>query len=116
MQPNNTPPAPPPAPLPSSSPGEYDFILKTNTQPKRGLGPNLSGTSSTQRLIIVIAIGLVLIMFFIILFAVIFKGDDSTSTQLTDLAQQQNEIARVADIGVNKAVSPATKNFAHTTK
>src|SRR6185369_7159247 len=52
----------------------------------------------------------------IILFSVIFKSSGGSTAQLTDLAQQQTEIARVADIGIQKANSTATKNYAHTVK
>lgn len=116
LMPSNIPPAPPPAPLPNGKSNEYDFILNSTSSPKGGFSSKLGGSSTAQRLILVVGGAVVMLLIVIVLFSVVFKGGGGTAAQLMDLAEQQNEIARVADIGVNKATSSATKNFAHTTK
>ncbi|MGZ6005072.1 MAG: hypothetical protein ACXWLH_02880, partial [Candidatus Saccharimonadales bacterium] len=85
-------------------------------QPKNGLSAKLGGGSKTRRILIVVAGIIFILVIVIVLFSSVFKSSGGAVVQLTDLAQQQSEIARVADIGVQKAVSSATKNFAHTTK
>lgn len=59
---------------------------------------------------------MVLIIVVVVVLSTVFKGGSNAVTQLTDLAQQQTEIARVAALGVEKSKSSATKNFAHTTQ
>lgn len=107
----SAPTAPPPAPLPNGS-NPYDFIMNSGT-PKKSFG---SGSSMAQRILIVAVGAMLLLIGVIVVFSILTKGGSSASAQLTELAQQQTEIARVADIGVQKATSPATKNFAHITK
>lgn len=108
MQPN-APPAPPPAPLPNGNASNYDFIMNS-PQPKKGFG------SMKQRLLIVLVGGLVLLTIIIVVFAMLSGSGGSSVDNLTSLAQQQTEIARIADIGVQKSTSDATKNLAYTTK
>lgn len=113
MPENIPPPAPPPAPLPNSgNKSEYDFILNPANAPKKGF----AASSMPQRLALVGGGAVVLIIILAVAFSTIFKGGGNAVTELTDLAQQQTEIARVAAIGVQKAQSTATKNFAHTTQ
>ena len=59
---------------------------------------------------------MILLIVVLVVFSLLSKGGSGSSAQLTDIAEQQTEIARVADIGVQKATSTATKNLAHTTK
>lgn len=103
------PPAPPPAPLPTGNGNNYDFIMNS-PQPKRSFG------SMKQRIIMVVVGGLVLLTIAIAAFALLSGSGGSNIEKLTDLAQQQTEIARIADIGTQKSTSAATKNLAFTTK
>lgn len=99
------PPAPPPAPMPQGNP--YDFIINPQNKGGRGFG------SMKQRLMIV-ALGGGVLLVMIIVFIALIGGGGGNSTNLVSLAAQQNEIARIAAIGVEKSVSSNTKNLAIT--
>ncbi len=115
MHPSN--PAPPPAPLPNgNSQNSYDFIFNNPQPPKRGLGSALSGNSKKQRIIIAVIGGVILIIVAMAAFSFITSSGKSSTQALIELAQEQTELVRVADTGVGKARSGATKNLAITTQ
>lgn len=107
---NNTPPAPPPAPMPQNN-SPYDFIMSPQQKSGRGFNGNFK-----QRLIIVAGGGLLLLIAAIIFISVIGSSGKSGTDSLISLAQQQNEIVRVAELAESKATDSATKNFAVTTQ
>lgn len=117
MDPNQIPPIPPQAPPPyqpvTKNHDPYAFITNPPPQPKKKL---ISGdTSKKTRLMIVICGGLVLIMVLIILYGLIFSSGGQKVDYLS-LVQQQTELVRISDIGVQKARGAEAKNLAITTK
>ncbi len=99
-----------PVPPPVGGSNQYDFIMQDPQKPKRSLLP--SGASRKQRLIVGgLGLGGVLTLFIIIL-VVIFSIGGSNAQPMIELAQTQNEIARISNAGTTKARSPATLNFA----
>lgn len=106
----NTPNTPPEQPNP------YGFILDTaHQQPKKMLQP--SHTSMISRALVAGGVAVVLIIAAIIVSSLISSGGKENSGQLlTSLAAQQQEIVRVADLGVAGGSDSSTKAFAQTTK
>lgn len=99
---------------PSGSGSEYDFFMNPEQAPKQNpLSRFGGGNSMITRLIVVLA-GLILL---IILFAIVSSilGGDSNKPNLIIVAQDQNEIVRVADevsqIGDSQSAQ-STQNFA----
>ena len=112
MQPSQSaPPAPPPM-QPSGTPpsNPYDFIMNENAKPKRNLFPK--GNSKNQR-ILIFGIGIALFFLLgIVLYSVLTASSSAGTTDMVNAAQQQQEIARIADIGIEKAKETDTKNTA----
>lgn len=110
MQPQNTPPAPPP--MPTGGPNNpYDF-LNDPVKQKRSFVP--SGGSKKQRLIIVGAGVLLLIILGLIFLSILGSSNKGPKDDLLSLAQQQTEIIRIATLGQQKANQPETKSLAVT--
>ncbi len=107
----NSLPAPAPVQMPHGGKNPYDFILNSKTKKK----PLLSGSFRGRILLIIIG-GSLLIIVALLVFSFFGGADQQTVDTLTELAQQETEIARVAAIGVDKAQSAATKNFATTSE
>jgi hypothetical protein len=108
--------APPPAP-PSYNPHQadknpYDF-LNESPEPKKGL---LKGQGPRQRLLIVLAGSLILLAIVALIISLAFGGAPSNKLELISIAQQQNEIIRVATIGDQKARESQAKSLGLTTK
>lgn len=113
---DNTVPPPAPPPLQPNTPSHnpYDFIVNPNLGAKNN---KFSLGKSKQSKILLITIGaLLLVVVATIIYGFISGAGSSQSQAYTDALQQQAEIIRLADIGVSKAKSPNTKNFALTTK
>jgi hypothetical protein len=114
-QSGSLPPAQPAA-NPSDAGGQqnpYDFILKDAPKPKRNL---LGGGSFKSRLLIIAGGGLLLLVLAIVFISVLSSGNKGVNQQLLELAQEQTEIMRVSEIGIEKARSADTKNLATTIK
>jgi len=110
MHPNDPSPAPPPAPMPSGGNSPYEFIMTTPHKPKRSLG----GGSMKQRIIIAVG-GFSLLLIVVLVFLSLIGGGGSGNTDsLIKLAEQQNEIVRIAGLAKDKASSGSTKNLAIT--
>lgn len=114
----NAPPAPPPAPLPNGAqPTPYDFIMNPERRPKK---PSLfggGGGNKTTKLVLIGAVGVVLLLVGVVLISFLDSATKSKSQSLLSIAQQQQEIIRVADLGlVEGTASPDSKNIAITTK
>lgn len=106
------PPAPPPI-TPTGASNPYDF-LQDKPAPKKTLLPG--GNSKIGRLIIALAIFVVLIIVGIIVMNILSAPNRALVSDMVLAAQQQNELIRVADIGIKDAVSPDTKNLSINTK
>ena len=114
MQTNEAPPAPPPPP--SAGNEQYDFIFTPGEQPpeKKTL---LSGDNPKRNRMLLVGVGAVV---FIICASIVFNfisglGRENTDA-LVSAAKQQQELIRVASIGVEKSKTQAAKNIAITTK
>ena len=111
---NTPPPAPPPMDMSGSGgQSQYDFFLKDRPKQRKGL--NLGGGSFKNRLFIVAGGALSLLIILILFMSLVFGGSD-VKQQLFELAQEQTEIVRVSDIGIEKARGSAAKNLATTVK
>ena len=91
---------------------DYNFIMNPAKPRRQGLFGG--GGDKKQRILIVAIVGGVLLLVFMILFNVIFGGSNNNTEKLFNLAKQQNELVRVAQIGEKQAVSSTTKNLATT--
>lgn len=101
------PPQPAPQPQPPANP--YEFITDSSQTPKKPLLP--TGNSMAQRLLIVLG-GLFILVLVVVIFMNVVFGGSNNSTGFVSLAQQQNELVRVAGIGTQQAQSQDTKDFA----
>lgn len=111
MQPSSPSPAPPPAPMPPVNQGPYDFIMKEDQKK-----PRFSFSGSKKQILFLSLAAVILIMIVFIAGALITSSGKSTTQTLVNLAEEQTELARVADIGVAKSRGSASKNLATTTK
>ncbi len=107
---NNTPLSTPRAPTPGGGNNPYDFILDSKSH-KKSILP--SGSFKSRLMAVVIGGGLLIIVAVVVIKLIGGAGSGQTSA-LVDLAEQQNEIARIAAIGEDKAISQTTKNLAFT--
>lgn len=112
MQPN-APPAPPPYNPQPVEKNPYDFLMNPD-EPKKSLLP--SGNSKKQRMLIVGAGALIVLMLIALIGSFIFGGKPSNSAELLALAKQQNELIRISDIGVQKSRDAQAKDLAQTAK
>lgn len=97
----------------SNHPSNYDFIMNPEKPKRRSLFP--IGGSSKQRLLMLVA-GILALLIILVLFFSMFLGGQNNSDKLLSLAQEQTEVIRVSDIGVNKARESKAKNLAAATK
>lgn len=96
----------------------YDFIMNPGTpQPKRPI-PLKVPTNGKNGFIVKIALiagGAIVLLIAIMIGVSLLSSDDSNTTELTSLAQTQNEIIRVATQGGSSGRDQVTKNFAVNT-
>jgi hypothetical protein len=111
---NHLPPAPPPIAPKHGGHDPYDFILNPGTQPKKRLLPR--GNSTKQRIILVVSGAVVLLMLILIVTSLLSSAGRATKQEWLKLSQQQTELIRVSDIGVDKAEGSSAKNLAITSK
>ena len=102
-----------PPSTPNGTPNPYGFITDQDAATRKG-GFSLP-TDGKQRMMIFGALALVVIILIAGAYALVFSGKGGAGG-LVDIAARQSEMIRVADIGIKKAKSPATKNFATNTK
>lgn len=114
MQPQYPSPAPPPVIPTGNGQPKYDFIFDNKTAGKKPLLPG--GGSKKGRLIIVGAGAVILILLIVLVARLISNAGKGDTSALVTAAKQQQELIRVADIGIDKAKSQAAKNIAITTK
>lgn len=98
------------APTLAAKPTPYDFIL--NHSPQK---PSRFGGSLRNRIIIVVGGVMVLLVAVLVLTSLLGGGGNAKS--LVELSQQQQELIRVAGIGVNQVgAAQSTQNLAITTQ
>jgi hypothetical protein len=96
----------------SQTPNPYEFITNPPKPGRRGL---LGGASGAQRLLIIV--GVVAVSLIIVLAVMRSLTNKETVTEsFFSIAQQQNELVRVADIGDQKASNDKTKGLALNAK
>ncbi len=97
----------------SLPPNPYDFITNPAQPPKKTLLP---GGSLRTRLLIIVG-GAVALMGIIAIITVLFTGGGKGNTAaLKELVAQQRELARIADIGAQRAQDGSTRSLALVTK
>lgn len=87
----------------------YDFILGGPPAPRQG-------RSRKKRIIITAAGGGVLLTLIMIVFSLLASSGKGSVETLVSIAQQQNEIVRIAEDGNKKARGATAQNLAITTK
>lgn len=113
MQPQQPSPAPPPVD-PSSMGPQYDFIMNPDQPSKRSILPT-GGSKKTRIIIVAIGAGILLLVTLLIISLISNAGKADTEALVT-AAKQQQELIRVAEIGVDKARTQDARNIAVTTK
>lgn len=122
MDPNYQPPSVPqqpsqPFPPPATQQGAHDpysFIMDTQHHPKKKLIPN--DGSFKSRMLMIVGFGTVLIIAIIVISSLLGSGKENNTQLLTNLAAEQTEIIRIADLGLKGSTNPDTLAFAQTTK
>lgn len=111
MQPDqNTNQGQPPSALP-----QYDFIMNPGSQQKKSKFGMPNGNSTKQRVFIVLG-GIGALALIGIIASMLFSGGPSSADNLKILAQQQNEIVRIADAAKNeKTIRNISTQYAATT-
>lgn len=104
MPPQNTPPVPPPA-------GQFDFMMKEQPKPPGRLSGLLATLPKPARIALT-ALGTLLVL--VILYAVIFGGKTTNSSQLTSVMASAQEIARVSALVQLGSQNTDTKDLAST--
>jgi hypothetical protein len=92
----------------------YDFINTNEQPPKKSILPG--NTSFRGKLIILIGGAVALMAVVAIVIGAFMQGGGKTNEQMLEIAKQQNELVRIADIGTKKARSASAQNLAITTK
>jgi hypothetical protein len=105
-----------PAPPPPQEPQRYDFFLNPPPAPKKSKIPipipNVPGTKDPfiRKVIMIGGGGLLLIIIVAVLASLIFGGKNNSATLVT-LAQQQNEMIRVATEAAPNISQQTAKNL-----
>jgi hypothetical protein len=107
-----TPPVPPTT---GATLNPYGFIMDTPHKSRKSmLKPNNSSTKS--RVLFALG-GLTILIIAASIFVSVISGSKQGSTQdLTKLAAEQQEIIRIADLGIKSGVDPGVVAYAQTTK
>lgn len=114
MDQTQLPPAPPPMSPNHTGSNQYEFILNPAQSPKKRLLPG--GGSMKQRLLLVAAGVVVLLILFLVVTALLGSAGSAVKQDWQKLVEQQTELIRVSDIGIQKARGKEAKNLATTTK
>ena len=100
-------------PAPSGA-NQYAFITDPQKPAKKSFLP--SGSSKQNRILLVVGGFVVLLFIITLVFVLIANIGTSQKKAWLSLAQQQQELIRVSDLGSTKAQNQDTKNLAITTK
>lgn len=108
------PPQQPVGPTPSGNfdGSQFDFIMNPGSPQKKSLLP---GGPKAKMILVFGGIGAVILLFLIIILSVL-SGGSSATDNLVVVAQKQNEVVRIADIGTKSAGSEKTKKLATMSK
>jgi hypothetical protein len=108
MPPQNQAPYNPPSPVQT----RYDFIMNPE-KPKRKLSLNLLRGKSLGKRILIIAAGAVVLIILIVGLSSLFGGSGNTPEYIA-VAQDQNELIRVANEATGHAAVQNTNNLAES--
>ena len=111
------PPAPPAPNGTSATP--FDFIVNPGQPVKKPLLFGGGGSSSTTKRLVIAASGAVIILLVaVVFFSILGSSGKGNVQKLLDLANQQQEIIRVAGLGLaqSQVSTPDTQNLAITTQ
>jgi hypothetical protein len=100
---------PPSSNTPGSEPARYDFFMGETQQPK--VKVRLPGGFSLGRRLLVIIGGLVVLTILIVIVSFLFGGS-SNFTSFIAVAQDQNELVRVATEATGQTTEQPTQNLA----
>lgn len=92
----------------------YDFMNTNEPAPKKSLLPSHFGFRG--KLLILIGGAIALMAVAAIVVGLLMQSGGSTIEQMREIAKQQTELARIADIGARHAKGETAKNLAFTTK
>ena len=108
---------PPNQPAQPEEPQRYDFFLNPPPAPKKSKLPSVPGVKDPflKKVIMLIGGGILLIIVVIVLSSVLLGNKDNV-TSLIKLAQEQNELIRVAGEATSGAVQQTTKSLAVSTQ
>lgn len=95
-----------PPTTPTSNP--YDFI----TSPTNTSAGGFRSDNKKQRILLVAVAAIVVIFLFVVVSTLLGNAGKAQTQKLTELAQTQTELARIAGIGSTKAGSLETKSLA----
>jgi hypothetical protein len=95
---------------------DYDFIMKDKPKGRPNLLPVTPGSSLRNRILVVVAAGVLLIALIAILASFFIRDSKSTITEMTEIAKQQQELIRVATLGTQNARTANGMNLAVTAK
>ncbi|MEK7602797.1 MAG: hypothetical protein AAB459_00950 [Patescibacteria group bacterium] len=115
MNPQQVPSSPPPIPgsRPTSGHNPYEFIMIEKSPKNGGLLPPI-GSKTGRIVVFVIGLVILLILGLVVWSLLVSGGRGDVKLHLT-LAQQQSELIRVANIGVDKSKSSQVKNLSTIT-
>lgn len=105
----------PQQPQQPQQPANYDFIMNPEQTPKRS--PFSGNNSMAMRLLVVAgALFILMIVAFIVMRLMGAGGADFDKKAMLSVAQDQTEIVRLADRGLEEASAQSTKNLSITVK
>jgi hypothetical protein len=102
---------PPQTPATHGGHNPYEFIMTSNDKPKTSFFKG-SLNSASRLLLIVFGVGVIVVILGIVVTA--FQSKNASVSSLTAIAQEQQEIMRVAAQGEHQAASETTKGLAYT--
>lgn len=97
--------------MPPQQYNQYDFIMNA---PKQQRGPKVSGIKS--RVLLVIIGLIVLLIIAVIANKILTAGSSAQAAKMTEVAQAETELIRVASLGIDTAKDRDTLNHAATIK
>lgn len=96
-------------------PNPYDFIMNGSPQAPKSRIPFSGNTNSTKSKIMIFVGSIVVLIIVGILLMSILGGSKDSTQQLVSIAQEQEEIVRIANLATGKARTQAAVNLSAST-
>ena len=93
---------------PQHEPAQFDFIMNPEQQHRSSGG----GSSFAVKLLVIVGALFVVMILAVVVMNLLGGGGGTNKTALLSVAQDQTEIIRLADSGLESSVGQANKNFA----